>query len=149
MLRIKSPQNLAAGVLFLIIGAVGFIYSRDLSYGSAHNMGPGFFPTWLSILICLLGIITIVRSAVLHGPAIERLQWRPIVMVCVAALLFGYFIQYIGLALALVLMTMVAVQARRDTKQREMLILAVVMAIVSVIVFVYILKQGMPAWWGR
>ncbi|MCC2097729.1 MAG: tripartite tricarboxylate transporter TctB family protein [Hyphomicrobiales bacterium] len=149
MLRVKSPQNLAAGVLFLAIGLGGFWYSRDLSYGSSHNMGPGFFPTWLSVLIALLGLIAMARSTVLVGPPIERLQWRPIVLVSVAALLFGYFIQYIGLALSLVMMTMVAVQSRRDTNQREMLVLAVGMAVVSVIVFVYILKQGMPAWWGR
>ena len=149
MIRIKSPQNLAAGILFLIIGIGGVIYSRELSYGSARNMGPGFFPTWLSILIGSMGALTIVRSVLQIGPAIERLQWRPIVMISIAALIFGYVIEYIGLALALIVMTMVAVQARRDTNQREMLILAATMAVISVVVFVYILKQGMPAWWGR
>ncbi|MGE3248193.1 MAG: tripartite tricarboxylate transporter TctB family protein, partial [Beijerinckiaceae bacterium] len=112
-------------------------------------MGPGFFPTWLSWMIGAMGLANVVRSTVLTGPAIEAFQWRPIFFVCLGALIFGWFIEHIGLALALVVMTMVAVQARRDTRQGQLLILSVVMAVLSVVVFVYILKQGMPAWWGR
>lgn len=148
MIRIRSPQNLAAGIIFLIIGLGGVYFSSGLTYGSARNMGPGYFPTWLSWIIAAMGLLSIGKSFALDGPEIERLRWRPIFFVCLAALLFGYFIGTIGLALALVMMTMVAVQARSDVRQIEMLILSIVMAVVSVIVFVYTLKQGMPAWWG-
>ncbi len=149
MLQIKSPQNLGAGIIFLLIGIGGIYFSSGLTYGAARNMGPGYFPMWLSASIAFLGLIAIAKAFVLNGPVIERLQWRPVIFVSLATLLFGYIIGYVGLALALVVMTMIAVQGRSDTRQKEMLILAVVMALLSVIVFVYILKQGMPAWWGE
>ena len=148
MLQIRSPQSLAAGVVFLIIGLGGVYFASGLTYGSARNMGPGYFPTWLSWIIAAMGLLSIGKSVAIEGPPIEKLQWRPIFFVGLAALLFGYFIGTIGLALALVMMTMVAVQGRSDTRQLEMLVLAVIMSAASVIVFVYVLKQGMPAWWG-
>lgn len=149
MFQIRSPQNLGAGIIFLLIGAGGIYFSSGLTYGAARNMGPGYFPIWLSAAIGLMGLISIGKGLVLDGPAIERLQWRPLFFVSLATLLFGYFIGYIGLALTLIIMTMVAVQGRNDTRQKEMLVLSVVMAVISVFVFIYILNQGMPAWWGE
>lgn len=149
MLRIKAPQDLGAGLLFIAVGCVGLYGGSDLTYGSARNMGPGYFPMWLSWIIIGMGVICIARSLVIEGEAIEKIPLRPLFFVFAGVLLFGYLVEYIGLFLSLILMTAVATQARNDTRQKEMLILAVSMSFLAVIVFVYVLGQAMPAWWGR
>jgi hypothetical protein len=146
---IRSPQDLGAGLLFIFIGFAGIWFGKDLTYGSARAMGPGYFPIWLSGLIMFMGAICLVRSVLLHGPAIEKASLRPIVCVCAGVLAFGYLVETIKLEPALVLLTVISTQARSDTDQKQMLILAVCMALASVLVFVVLLGQAMPTWTGE
>ncbi len=149
MLRVRSPQDLGAGLLFMGVGAIGLYLAADLTYGSPRNMGPGFFPTWLSGLVLLMGVITAARSLVLAGPPIGAINARPLLFVLAAVLAGGFLIDRVGLAIALVVMTLIAALSRRDTSWREVVILGVGMALAAVVVFVYLLGQSMPAWWGR
>jgi hypothetical protein len=115
MLRVKSPQDLGAGLVFLFIGCVGLYFGKDLTYGSARAMGPGFFPIWLSWIINFMGAVCLIRSVTLDGDPILKIQIRPILWVSVGVLLFGYLIEHVKLELALLTLTVVATQARRQT----------------------------------
>ena len=148
MVRVKSPQNLGAAVIFTGLALVGLVNGRDLPFGSAAKMGPGFFPTILSLLVLGIGLLNVAMALTIDGPAIERPQWRPLAFVCASMMIFGLAINYIGLALSAALLTFLAAGARPDTRWREIAVLAVVLAIFSVLLFVYGLGQSMPAWWG-
>ncbi len=148
MLRVKSPQDLGAGLLFIFIGLVGIYFGKDLTYGSARSMGPGYFPTWLSWIIMGMGGICLFKCFTLDGPPIERIPLRPILCVFAGVLAFGYLIEHIRLEPALVLLVAIATQGRSDTNQKKMLLLAVCMAFASVLIFVVLLGQAMPTWSG-
>ncbi len=115
MLRVKSPQDLGAGLLFIFIGCVGLYFGKDLTYGSARAMGPGFFPIWLSWIINFMGAVCLVRSVTLEGDPIATIPIRPILWVSVGVLLFGYLIEHVRLELALLTLAVVATQSRRQT----------------------------------
>lgn len=149
MHRVKSPQDLGAGLLFIFIGSIGIWYGKDLTYGSARAMGPGYFPMWLSSIIIVMGLICLLRAAILEGDPIEKIPLRPLVCVFAGVLAFGYLVETIKLELALILLTVISTQARSDTNQKQMLILAVTMAIASVLVFVVVLGQAMPTYTGE
>lgn len=146
MNRVKSPQDLGAGLLFIFIGGMGLWFGKDLTYGSARAMGPGYFPIWLSSIIAVMGVICLVRAAILQGEPIERIPLRPLLFVFAGVLAFGYLIETVRLEIALILLTAISTQARSDTNQKQMLILAVVMALASVLVFVVLLGQAMPTY---
>jgi len=149
MLQVKSPQDLGAGILFILIGAAGVIFGRDLAMGTAGRMGPGYFPTLLSYLIIVLGLIVAGRGLTIEGPPIERMQFRPIFFVIAAILAAGFLLNLVGLALTAVAVTLISAYARSEVNLRETLLLGAGMAIFTVIVFVYALNQPLPAWWGR
>ena len=148
MLRVKSPQNLGAAVIFIGLALIGLVYGRDLPFGSAAKMGPGFFPTILSLLILGIGLLNVARALTIDGPEIEKPHWRPLTFVCAAMMIFGLTINYIGLALSAALLTFLAAGARSDARWRVTAVLAVVLGVFSVLLFVYGLGQSMPAWWG-
>jgi hypothetical protein len=75
MFRVKSPQDLGAGIVFVLIGAAGIVFGQDLAFGSAARMGPGYFPTLLSYLIIAIGLVLAVKSVTTDGPPIERIQF--------------------------------------------------------------------------
>jgi hypothetical protein len=149
MLRVKSPQDLGAGVVLTLIGLAGFYFGRDLAFGTAARMGPGYFPMLLSVLIIAIGLIVGARGLTIPGPPIEPVQLRPILFIIAAILMFGFLIESIGLALTAVVLTVLAAYARREVNLRETILLGVGLAVFTVVVFVSVLGQPLPAWWGR
>jgi hypothetical protein len=147
--RVRSPQDLGAGAVFLLIGAAGAYFGNDLAFGTASRMGPGYFPVLLGWLIIVVGVIVGFRGLTIEGPEIEPIQLRPILFVVASILLFGYLIDTIGLALTAIVLTIVAAYARRDARLGEALLLGAGLAVFAVLVFVYALSQPLPAWWGR
>src|SRR5215471_21106037 len=149
MVQVKSPQDLGAGVVFLLLGIAGLYFGNDLSMGTASRMGPGYFPVLLSWLIIAIGLVVGLRGLTVEGPPIEPVQLRPIVFIIAAILVFGFLIESIGLALTALALTVFAAYARREVKLGETIVLGVGLGVFTVIVFVYVLGQALPAWWGR
>ena len=149
MVRVKSPQDLGAGAVFVLIGLAGLYFGRELAFGTAARMGPGYFPILLSVLILAIGIIVAIRGLTTEGPPIEPVQLRPIAMIIAAILIFGVLIDVVGLVLTALLLTVFAAYARREVKLTETILLGAGLAVFTVAVFVYLLGQPLPAWWGR
>ncbi len=149
MSRVKSPQDLGAGLVFLLLGLAGFYFGRDLAFGTAARMGPGYFPTLLSAMLFAIGLVVGLRGVTIAGPPIEPVQLRPILFIVAAILIFGFLIEAIGLALTAVLLTIFAAYARPEVKLGETILLGAGLAAFTVAVFVYVLGQPLPAWWGR
>ena len=57
MFRVKSPQDLGAAIVFVAIGLAGAYFGRELSFGTAGRMGPGYFPLILSLIIVGVGLV--------------------------------------------------------------------------------------------
>ena len=148
MIRVKSPQDFAAGILFMLIGIAGLFFGSNLVYGSAVRMGPGFFPNWVSWIIVALGLVVVCRGVAFSGPDIQRPVLRPILFVIASIVLFGVLISKIGLALTTVVLTILAAYARPNVNLKETVIFALVLGIVATLAFVYGLAQPVPAWWG-
>ncbi|MFB9948753.1 tripartite tricarboxylate transporter TctB family protein [Rhizobium puerariae] len=146
---IKSPQDFGAGILFVLFGAIGLYIGSDLTFGSARNMGPGYFPVIICGLIVLIGLIVTAKSLSLEGPGIERIQIRPILFILLAIAAFGLLIAQVGAVISSILLIVFAAYARRQVNLIETVVFAVGTAAFVVIIFVYALGQPMPVWWGR
>lgn len=149
MFRVRSPQDLGAGVVFILIGGAGILFGQDLAVGSAARMGPGYFPLLLSWLIIAIGLVLAVKSVATQGPPIPPIHFRPLTAIVAAILAFGALIDWIGLALTAAVLIVGAAYARRDVDRTETFLLAAGLALFTVGVFVYVLKQPLPPWWGR
>jgi hypothetical protein len=59
---IKNLQDFLAGLLFLAIG-IGFGWAATHhSLGSASDMGPGYFPLLMGLLLALLGVLILFKA---------------------------------------------------------------------------------------
>ncbi len=147
MLKVRSPQDFGAGLLFLLIGGAGLYFGRELQFGSARSMGPGYFPMIISGLIAAFGLVVGAKSLTLDGPPIERFRLRPLLMVSVALAIFGFLISQIGVVLTAPLMIIVAAYAQPQARLVETLVFAAASTLFIVLLFVYALGQPMPLWW--
>ena len=147
-IQVKAPQDFGAGVLFIAIGLGGLIFAHDLEFGSSRNMGPGYFPTILSVLIVIIGLVVALKSVTIEGPEIEEIRLRPLLVLVVTMLLFGLLIKVAGLIVTGTLITILAAYAQPGVRVRETIIFALVLTAFITVVFVYALGQPLPIWWG-
>jgi hypothetical protein len=141
MPRVKSPQDLGAALIFILIGVAGLYFGKDLRFGTAARMGPGFFPFYLSWCIIGVGLIVGTRSFMLPGLPVELVRLRPVITVLLSLLVFGYAMELLGLIFSSLALVAIAAYAQDKPNIRDTLLLAAGMAIFCVVVFVWALKQ--------
>jgi hypothetical protein len=146
MIRVKNPQDFWAGLLFLVIGCLALWFGRAFVFGTAIKMGPGYMPTVLSWGLVLIGAFLSLRALALGGPAIEHSLIRPQIFILLAIVVFGLLIERVGLAPAIVVVTMVAALASREMRWRETVAVAVGLAALCVGLFIYLLGQPLTIW---
>ncbi|MHB8771575.1 MAG: tripartite tricarboxylate transporter TctB family protein [Syntrophales bacterium] len=146
MVRIKSPKDFWAGLLFIGIGLFFIIGAGNYELGRAARMGPAYFPTMVGGLLALIGAVVFFQSFVVRGGKVAAFPLRLILFMTVALLLFGYLLKPLGLVAALTLLVVVSAFAGHEFKLREALVLAFALIVLSVLVFVKGLGQPFPLW---
>jgi hypothetical protein len=145
-MRIGAPKDFWAGVMFGGFAVVALLAARGYVLGSAGKMGPGYFPLLLGGLLGLLSAILIGRSLVLEGEPLPRFHVFPLAVIAAAVCLFGFFIEPLGLVVALAVLTMLSAWAGPQFRLPEALALTVALIVFSVGVFVYALGLSIPIW---
>jgi len=133
-------------LMFIAFGSFFLIFARNYQMGKAVRMGPAYFPTVLGGMMAVLGGIVFFQSFVLRGNKLPAMSFRPVFLIILSLVLFGYLLKPIGLVLALALLVVVSAFAGHEFKLKEVLILSSVLIIFSMLVFVKALKLPIPLW---
>ena len=145
-MRIRSPKDFWAGLIFVAIGAAFIALASQYRLGTMHRMGPAMFPMLVGALLAVLGAIIALRSFVLDGESVPRFYARPIGVSLLAIVLFGVALQWLGLVAAVAVLVLVGAWAAREVRPLETVALAAVMIVFSVAVFVWLLGLPLPLW---
>jgi hypothetical protein len=155
--NLKNQKDFFSGLLFMAIG-VGFAWSAShYIIGNAAKMGPGYFPLLLGALLTVLGGVLVFKALVFEtedGGRIGPWAWRPVVFIVLANLVFGVLIGGLssvgippmGLVLAIFVVTILSAKASSEFRWKEVLVLALVLALGSYLTFVVLLKLQLAIW---
>ncbi len=145
----RGNEDVLAGLFFISIGLAGLWLGRGLAVGSAREMGEGFFPLVMSVLLIGLGIAIAATGVWRASAPVERIAWRAPLLVTLAVLVFAVALEGLGVAIAVALCVIVASIAGGSVQVRRVLILAMVLAAIVLAVFVWGLGlplRALPAW---
>lgn len=93
-----NRKDLLCGLVFVVIGLLFAVGTRDLDMGTATRMGPGYFPIVLAGLLVLIGAIIIFRSlGKPYGESFGEVPWRAFFLIIPALIFFGFAIRQVGL----------------------------------------------------
>ena len=137
---LHDNKDFLAGLLFILIGALAVVFARDYPMGSAMRMGPGYFPTILGGILFLFGVYVMVRGIRSGAKVKGEWGWKPLALITLSIVLFGFLMDRLGMIPALAVMFFVSALAGREFRFKEVLILTVLMSAFAVGVFVYGLK---------
>ena len=126
-MRIRSPKDFWAGLIFIAIGGGFILLAQQYRLGDLHRMGPAMFPTLVGALLAGLGAVIALRSFLFDGDSVPRFYARPIGVSLFAIVLFGIALQRLGLIAAVAVLVLVGAYASRDVRPWENLALAAVM----------------------
>ncbi len=156
-MRIKSQKDFFSGLLFIVVGIAFAWGATNYKVGDAARMGPGYFPLMLGVLLAILGIVVTFNALVVEtedGDKIGSIAWRPLFFIILANLTFGVLLgglpgiglPYMGLIAAIIALTFIAALAGEEFKFKEVVVLAVILAITCYLTFIVALKLQFPAW---
>jgi len=145
-MKIKSPKDFWAGLMFIGFGLFFMIGARDYQLGSAARMGPAYFPTMLGGVMAVIGAVVFFQSLVVKGDKVASIPYRLLFGITLSLLLFGYLLKTLGLVLALAVLVVVSAFAGHEFRLKEALLLSVALIVLSVLVFVKALGQPFPLW---
>jgi hypothetical protein len=146
-MRIKSPKDFWAGLMFLGFGLFFSVWAvTHYQMGTAVRMGPAYFPTVLGGLLAVLGLMVLIQSFAIDGPPVPQMMLRPLVLISVACVIYGYLMKPLGLVLSTAALVYIAAYGGHEFKWKEVTILYVVLIIFSVLVFVKGLTLPFPLW---
>lgn len=146
MQAIRGPKDFWAGILFIGLGIFAIAVGSGYQLGSAARMGPGYFPRILGILLVVLGLIIAVNGVRVKGEPIPGWNWRATLVVLGSVILFGYFVEKIGIAIGTVLLIVAASFASHEFRPKESVIVGVLLSAMAVGVFVIGLGLQLPIW---
>jgi len=147
MIKIKSPKDFWAGMMFLGVGLFFAVWAVvNYQMGSAVRMGPAYFPAVLGGLLALLGGGVVAGSFAIAGPAVPTFHFRPLLLIVVGCVAYGYLMKPLGLVGATAVLVFVSALGGHEFKWKEVTILYVVLIVFSVLVFVKGLTLPFPLW---
>ncbi len=141
MIRIRAPQDLGAGLMFLVIGVAGLWFGREYATGTVARIGPGYVPSLMGWGLLLVGAILVIRSLAFDGPVMERGTWRPRLVILAAVLAFAGLIEVAGLFVAGAVALGIAGFATPEVRKKEIILLALLFSAFCAVLFVYGLNQ--------
>jgi len=152
--KLRNPRDFWSGVIFFALGAAFAIIAKGDPFGifpgypigSASRMGPGYFPFVLATILAVLGLIITFLSIATHSEPVEKFAIRPLIFILGAVVIFGLLVKVLGFALGIVVLVMVSAYGGHEFKFREVLIMGIILAVCSVLIFVYGLKLPFPVW---
>lgn len=143
-LKIRGQQDFLSGLLFIAIGAGFIVLGRDLQMGVADRMGPGYIPFAAALILVGLGTVVMVRGVAWQGEGVSRPVWRPLLLIPLAALVFGLTLERLGLVVAIVLAIGIARLAQPRARVVHTLAIAAGMAAFCSALFIYGFNLPIP-----
>jgi hypothetical protein len=144
--RTRAGQGLGAGLMFIVLGALGLWFGRGLSIGSAQEMGPGYAPALVCWGLLLVGAVVLVRSVLRGTEALEPVSARAVLGIAGALGVFAATIGSLGLVLASLLTVAAACLIEPKLRWKEVALLSVGLSAGALVLFVFVLRIPFRTW---
>nr|CBA33628.1 hypothetical protein Csp_B20010 [Curvibacter putative symbiont of Hydra magnipapillata] len=156
-MNIKSQKDFFSGLMFMGVGVAFAWGASTYTIGNGARMGPGYFPLVLGVLLAILGIAITFTALVVEtedGDKVGKFAWKPLFFIIAANLVFGASIgglpliglKPLGLIVGIYLLTYIASHAGEEHNFKEVAVLATILALLSYVAFIVLLKLQFPVW---
>lgn len=145
-MRLRNHRDFFAGLMFALFGLSVFIYAQRYDVGTAEEMGPGYFPAMLGLILLGLGSVIAGRSFSAAEP-VQRVRppvWRPLIMVLGSVAVFAMALPTLGFPLALLFLILGSALGGEEFSWPEVLLTYAILVVLSYLLFIRGLGLPLP-----
>lgn len=132
-----NHKELASGLFFVLFGLGAFAINSGYRFGDSSDIGPGFFPTSLAVILIAIGAAVMGKSFFSAPERLPSIDWRAAFATIAAIIAFGLALKPLGLVPAIVLLCVISQLGSRDVRPVSAAVTTVVLAVGSTIIFYY------------
>jgi putative tricarboxylic transport membrane protein len=147
-MKIRNQSEFASGFCFVGIGTGFAVVATTYDMGSAENMGPGFLPFWLGLLLAIVGLCILAGSLARTKQETKFASWNLKTMLWIlgSVTLFGVLLNYAGLVISIASLVMLSSMADRRFSFIGSAINTIVLTAIGLAAFVYGLGLQISVW---
>jgi uncharacterized membrane protein len=151
-MTLRNPKDFWTGIIYVAFGSAAIFIGRDYGLGTPRKMGPAFFPGILSVLLIVIGIISLARSFIRPGTPVGRIAFKGLLLVTGSTVLFGLIVRGAGLVIAMPALVIVSAYASHKFNWRTSIMMAIVLTASCILIFLKGLGIPLPilgSWFGK
>lgn len=146
-----AAREALLGAFFLAVGSASAWEATRYPLGSARDMGPGYFPLCLGLLLAVIGLALLARSL----PGVAWARWRAGAValrgshlwpIALSLLAFGLTVEHAGVFLSTAGLVIASSAAGEGFRWRSATVWALVVASFCSLLFVVLLGMQLPVW---
>lgn len=128
----------------MALGVFVAVYAQRYDVGNLNNMGPGFFPVMLGLILAVLGFFIFLPALFRSGGKVQ-VDWRPLICILGSLISFSLLLRILGMVLTAAIAASIASLAS-DMSMRSRVLLAIGIAAITYVVFILGLSMVIPTW---
>jgi hypothetical protein len=146
--KLRNHQDFWSGAMFIALGLLFVLLSRQYQLGTAAKMGPGYFPTVLGGILALLGVITMANAFSKSNPeaTLAKVGWRELFLLLLGVALFAVLLPKLGMVVSIWILIFVSALASHEFNFKETFVSAIVLSVLGWAVFAKGLELQMAVW---
>jgi hypothetical protein len=147
LIKITHGRDFIGGLTMICVALLFIWFGRELNVGNSFQMGPGYFPVMLSLLLIAIGALIVLRSIVVHAEESEpeTWNWMAFALVILGPVGFGLALSGLGLAPTMFLLIVGVAAASRYANWRHSILLGLFLSVCSVLLFTRLLALPVSA----
>ena len=147
-MKLRNHQDLWSGVMFVVLGVLFMVLSRQYQMGTAAKMGPGYFPTVLGGILTVLGLMIVASAFSKSNPEAQlaKVGWRELFLLLLGVALFAVLLPKLGMVVSIWILIFVSALASHEFSFKETFISAIALSVLGWGVFAKGLELQMAVW---
>ena len=141
-------QRALSGAVLLAVGLAMLAIAWSYPTGRLTQMGPGFIPRVVGLMICALAAAIIVLD--LRDPTLgkaDKLHWRGLILISASILIFAALVDVAGLVPSMFMAVAVSMLADRDATPLGIAVYSSLATLGGWLLFLVVLELPIPAFW--
>jgi len=139
-------QDLLFGLFLITVAGIALVATRNLSGGTAADMGPGYMPRAIAIALLAFGLWFGIRGISRPFLGIAPVLARPLLAITASVAVFALTASRLGLALSSFAAILIASLATREARPVETVLFALALSAAAVLLFIKVLALPVPIW---
>ena len=134
--------------MFVVLGVLFMVLSRQYQMGTAAKMGPGYFPTVLGGILAALGLMIVASAFSKSNPEAQlaKVGWRELFLLLLGVALFAVLLPKLGMVVSIWILIFVSALASHEFSFKETFISAIALSVLGWGVFAKGLELQMAVW---